>query len=367
MDFGLKNWLALRYIKGLGPSGVQKLIDHFGSIEGIFIADGKELESTGFTNRICENILTFKQWDEVERQLDRLDKINGRIIPFTSPEFPINLRSVRNGPLLVFVRGNLDPADQQAIGMVGTRRPTAYGREVTANLARNLAMAGMTIVSGMARGIDTEAHKAGLGAGQRTIAVLGCGVDLVYPPENKKVMAAIMESGAVISEYPLGTEPDARHFPRRNRIISGLSLGVIVIEAPEKSGALLTAKYAREQGRMVFGVPGNIQSGVSKGTNKMIKEGALLVSSADDVLEALGKKVHKKRPQAAETTVIPEAMKHLNAEEQQVYSALSTDPIHVDTLVQKVNMPSSKILALLLPMELNGLVEQQAGKMFVRK
>jgi DNA processing protein len=365
----LRYWLALYYIKGLGQYGVHKLLSYFGSIKEILNADSRGLKASGLTNKgVHDNILAFDGWDEVEEQLDLLVKYNAQLVPFTSPEFPVNLKSVRGGPLLLFVRGSFKPEDQQAIGIVGTRRPTRYGQEVTSKLAGELARAGMVVVSGMARGIDTVAHRAALAAGQRTIAVLGCGVDVIYPPENTKTMKAIIGSGAVVSEYPMGTGPDARHFPRRNRIISGLSQGVIVIEAPEKSGALLTAQFAREQKRMVFGVPGNIQSGVSKGTNKMIREGALLVSGADDVLEALGRHVPPKGPEpAAAAPVVPEAIKQLDPEEQQIYSALSADPIHVDTLVQKVKMPSHKILAVLLPLELNGLVEQQAGKMFVRK
>jgi DNA processing protein len=298
----------------------------------------------------------------VEEQLQCVERHQARIVTYQNPQYPEALKNIYDAPVLLFVRGELIENDRKAVAIVGSRSPSDYGKLVADRLSRELTKKGITIVSGLARGIDTIAHRSCLGAGGRTIAVLGCGVDVAYPAENKRLVEEMIESGAVLSEFPMGALPEAPHFPRRNRIISGLSLGVIIVEAGEKSGALLTAEYALNQNREVFAVPGQVTSMRSKGSNRLIKEGAKLVMSVEDVLEELGPGLGQSS--YAGSSPLPEI--RFSEDEKRIYELLSDCPVHIDTLVKQTNSPPSKVLTLLLSMELNGIARQLSGKMFVR-
>ncbi len=267
-----------------------------------------------------------------------------------------------NPPFLLYLKGEVKKKDIDALAIVGTRRATTYGKLITRRLARALARKGVTIVSGLARGIDTAAHQGALEVGGRTIAVLGSGIDIIYPGENKKLAEEIAKRGAVVSEYSLGTQPNALHFPQRNRIISGLSKGVLVIEAPLKSGALITADFALEQGREVFAVPGNITSPNSQGTNRLIKEGAKLVECAEDILEELEFSYLKKEDKQVLDREIPS----LFSEEREIFSLLKEEPVHIDSLISESNLAASRVGELLMKLQIKGLARELPGKLFVR-
>lgn len=300
---------------------------------------------------------------EIDMDLKRMEELGIEVISFKDSRYPVNLKTIFDPPFLLYVRGTLIQEDADALAIVGTRRATVYGKLTTRRLARDLAREGVTVVSGMARGIDTEAHQGALEAGGRTIAVLGCGVDIVYPPENRGLMEEIIKKGAVISEFSLGQQPDAPHFPQRNRIISGLSKGVLVVEAPLKSGALITANFALDQGRDVFAVPGNINNPNSHGTNQLIKEGAKLVESVEDVLEELNfselsqlkkEKINAKNPS-------------LSPEEKEIFNLLKEEPSHIDLLVKLSRFPVSKVGELLMRLQIKSLVRELPGKLFCKR
>jgi len=281
-----------------------------------------------------------------------------RAITWEDPDYPSLLREIPDPPPLLYVRGTLEPEDSWAVAVVGTRRASVYGKEVTRRLVTDLARSGITVVSGLARGIDGVAHQAALEAGGRTIAVLGCGVDRVYPPEHRALARRIVEQGALVSEYPLGTPPEARNFPPRNRIISGLSLGVLITEAGRGSGALITADYAAEQGRDVFAVPGSILAAGSGGTNRLIQEGAKLVMETADILRELNLTMAAEQAQARE--VLPET-----ETEAAILAHLGAEPVHVDDLGRAVGMPIAEVTSALTLMELKGLVRQVGGMKYV--
>jgi len=300
-----------------------------------------------------------------EDQLRLADRHGVRIVTCRSEEYPARLRHIYDPPPLLYVRGRLTDADEHAVAIVGTRRATAYGRLMAERLGAALSDHGLTVVSGLARGIDTAAHRGAIGHQGRTVAVLGSGLDKPYPPENRGLMDEIVDTGAVISEQPLGTGPDAVNFPQRNRIISGMSLGVIVIEAGEDSGALITAQYALDQDREVFAVPGPITSTASEGTNRLIKRGtAKLIQSVDDVIEELAPQLGLSLPASS----APPAPLQLSLlpDEDRLYHVLSDAPQHIDILAASANLSTSQALAVLLSLELKGAVRQLPGKVFVR-
>lgn len=291
---------------------------------------------------------------EAENILKRVEKYGIEILPLQDPRYPELLKNSRYPPPVLYIKGNIN-FHPWSISIVGTRKPSHYGRKVARELSFDLAESGAIVVSGGARGIDTEVHRGAIEAGGKTVAVLGCGIDITYPPENKKLFKNIMENGALVSEFPPGTLPLPYNFPRRNRIIAGLSRGVIVVEAGTKSGALNTAKWALDEGREVFAVPGPITSEVSKGTNFLIKEGARLVTSAQDVFEEFGFFV-KKREKEIKTT----------EEEDELLRLMSFEPIHLDELIRRAGKPEGYILSLLLRMEMKGIVTQLPGKYYVK-
>jgi len=289
-------------------------------------------------------------------------EFNGNTIVTTDdPAYPKRLRETPDPPLFLYIKGALTPGDDQAVAIVGTRKPTQYGRTVTRRLSAELSSSGFTVVSGMARGIDTEAHRGALSAGGRSLAVLGCGIDVVYPPENRELMEQLSRSGAVVTENPFGTQPESGYFPARNRIISGLSLGTVIIEASEDSGSLITAQYALDQGRKLFAVPGNIGSSVSRGTNSLIKQGAALVEDAKDILTGLGASGSGKQ-RAAEARPLPP----LTRDEATVLQCLTGEPKHIDSLMKESRITAGGIGGVLINLELKGLAIQLPGKYFVR-
>jgi DNA processing protein len=359
----LRYWLALHFQPDIGPILARKLLSHFGSPERIFSLssrDLKDIENIG-ENR-ARSIVNFDRWERVQQEIEGLDKNNARLITIHDAEYPDSLRQIPDAPLVLYIKGEIRKDDRFAVAVVGSRMATDYGLRAAEKLGYKIASYGLTVVSGMARGIDAASHRAALMARGRTIAVLGSGIDVPYPFENRGLMRAVASSGAVISEFPFGTEPNRENFPKRNRIISGLSLGVAVVEAAVDSGSLITVRYALEQGREVFALPGNITSGTSKGTNKLIKEGARLIEGAEEIVEELGPQI--KGILREKRIGVESALPEMTVDEKQLFGFLDYEPKHIDTIVRKTDLSSGKALSLLLSLELKGIVRQVNGKNF---
>jgi DNA processing protein len=358
IDVELRYWIGFNLVKGIGPAKVRRLLDYFGNLRSAWSASSDELLATGLDRRSLENLLAARAGVDLDRMLQRIERAGVQVLTWDSPGYPRNLLSIPQPPPVLYVRGTLTPADEWAVALVGTRRASAYGREVTRDLAARLASSGVTIVSGLARGIDVVAHQAALDVGGRTIAVLGSGLDCIYPPEHKKLAEAIVKSGALVSDYPLDTKPESGNFPPRNRLISGLAKGVLITEAPEGSGALITADYAAEQGRDVFAVPGSILQRSCRGTNKLIQQGAKPVLEATDVLEELNLTLVVSHTEAR--MVLP-----ANETERQLLDCLSAEPVHVDELGVRLSLPIAQVSSALALMELKGLVRQVGGMNYI--
>ncbi|MEA1964030.1 MAG: DNA-processing protein DprA, partial [Candidatus Aerophobetes bacterium] len=327
----MREWLLLSKLPLLGSKKCRQIVEYFGSPQKVLSASFNDIAKVpGLDKKAVLSIMQAEKID-IDNEITELNKIGVNIVGFQEPLYPSNLLTIFDPPFILYVRGKLKKEDVNAIAIVGTRRATTYGKLTARKLARELAKEGITIVSGMARGIDTAAHWGALEVGGRTIAVLGCGVDVVYPPENKRLMKEIIKNGAIISEFPLKSVPDAFHFPQRNRIISGLSKGVVIVEAPLKSGALITANFALEQGREVFAVPGNISNPNTQGTNRLIKEGAKLVETREDILEELNLLLIQK--EKGEEDNLP-----LSAEERKIFDLLKDKPLHIDSVVKLSNL-----------------------------
>lgn len=357
-------WLALKFVPGIGNTAYRRLLERFGKPENVFQATKKELLSIeAIQKKSISAIVNFDLAKEVEKELTIIEKYGISIVTLEDPLYPKNLSHIPDAPPLLYVKGTLKESDELAVAVVGSRMATHYGRTVTEKLCQDLAKRGVTIVSGMARGIDSAAQWGALMGHGRTIAVLGSGLDVIYPGENKKLYDRIVENGAVISEFPMGTLPYSQNFPIRNRIISGLSLGVVVVEATHQSGSLITAQLALEQGREVFAVPGSIGSFKSMGTHGLIKQGAKLVENANDIME----EIHPFREMEEGIKPHPQSKElNLSTNEEAVYNLLEEYPMHIDELVRKTKHNTGEILSLLLNMELKGVVRQLPGKMFVR-
>ena len=359
-----RDWILLSKVSNLGPKRCRELVRHFRSPGKVLSASVKKLmEVPGIGKEVALSIVRARESIDVEKDLEYMDEVGITLVNFQDSLYPVNLRTISNPPFLLYVRGELKKEDENAVAIVGTRRATTYGRLTARRLARDLGRRGVTIVSGMARGIDTAAHQGALEVGARTIAVLGCGIDVVYPPENRKLMEEIVKNGAVVSEFPLGTLPEAPNFPQRNRIISGLSKGVLVVEAPLRSGALITVDFALEQGREVFAVPGQINSPTSQGVNRLIKEGAKLVESVEDVMEELGFSLCEDR---AAMKRAEEKERSLSLEEKKIFSLLKDVPVHIDFIISGSGMSASKVAAVLVDLQLKGLIRELPGKLFVK-
>ena len=356
----VKNWILLSKISSYGFSGINNLVEKVGSPDEIISAPLEKIKHVSKIEKGTIKLIRKKALEiSLEDDYRLIQKHNVKLIKYTDPSYPDSLKNISDPPFLIYLRGELKKEDEKAVALVGTRRATAYGKIAAKKLARELARAGLTIVSGMARGIDTCAHEGALEEGGRTIAVLGCGVDIVYPPENNSLMKEIINHGAVISEFSLGTKPFARNFPRRNRIISGLSRGVVVVEAPLKSGALITADFALEQGKEVFAVPGIITSPYSKGTNRLLKEGAKVVEDAADVLEEIGVSFSDIKISSFDN--------QLSFEEKIVLDELTAKPSHIDELIKKTGLPVGKIADILIKLQLKGMVKELPGKFFIKE
>jgi DNA processing protein len=358
-------WLALSLTPGVGSILFKRLLDRFKTPEAVFSAPMKELSKIeGLGEKVAREILNGPLEKEVEKELSLLGKVGGKIVTLKDEGYPKRLRDIYDPPALLYVRGEFRREDTLAIAIVGSRKTSPYGRWITEKIGQDLARHGVTVVSGMARGIDSVAHIGALQGGGRTIAVLGCGVDVIYPLENRNLFNQIIEHGAVLSEFPMGSPPEGGHFPRRNRIISGLSIGVVIVQAGSKSGSLITANYALEQGREVFAIPGNVGAQGSRGTNQLIKEGAKLVESSEDILEEILPQWEREE----ETFPIPESpLPDLTEEEKILYKLLGEMPLHIDTIIRESQLDPGKVSSFLLNLELKGLISQWPGKCFTKK
>lgn len=355
----IRYWLAFNLVPHIGPAKVQRLLDHFGDLETAWQANHFDLAAAGLDKRALENLIETRQHINLDAELEKIERAGVNLLPLDDPNYPRLLKQIPHAPFVLYVKGAIISDDEWSLAVVGTRRATAYGREATRNIVTDLVRNRITIVSGLARGIDAEAHRTALDHQGRTIAVLGCGVDVIYPPEHKKLAQSIIENGAVISEYPLGTLPEAGNFPPRNRIISGLAMGTLIVEGDESTGARITIEYALEQDRETFAVPGNIFHRESRGTNKMIQRGEVkLVASAIEILEELNLTMIEEHQEAR--AALPE-----NETEAALLKHLSADPIHVDEICRETQLPAATVSSTLTMMELKGLVRQVGGMQYV--
>lgn len=356
----LQYWLALNNIEGFGPSHHRRLLQYFGGdVERAWQATSLDLKELNFSEKLVEHFLQTQKNLDVKTQMGRLSELGVKLLTISSQDYPPLLKQIHDPPPLLYVLGEIKKEDSLALAVVGSRRMSSYGREATEQLTQDLVACGLTIISGLALGVDACAHRAALSAGGRTTAVLGSGIDKIMPAANIPLARKIVEEGkgAVISEFSLGTDAAAFTFPRRNRIISGLSFGVLVIEAAEKSGALITARLAGEQGREVFAAPGSIFNLLSVGTHNLIKQGAKLVNSATDVVEELNLEARSLKLEARE--VVPES-----PEEEKILKVLGHDELHVDEIVQSLNLPTSVVTATLTMMEMKGKVRNIGNQVY---
>jgi DNA processing protein len=359
----LKYWLALNFLSDVGPVLSRRLLSAFKTPENIFSMPLDELRKVeGVGGNRARSIACFDRWDAVEKEIENAGKHNISLVTINDDLYPDGLRRIHNAPFVLYLKGDLEEADKYAVSIVGSRKATEYGMLAAERMGYKLASIGLTVVSGMARGIDTAAHKGALKAGGRTIAVLGSGLDIPYPASNCGLMKEIADSGSVISEFPLGTRPSRENFPRRNRIISALSMGVIVIEAALDSGSLITVGYALEQGKDVFAVPGNITSETSRGTNDLIKKGAKLVENAEEVINELGPQIKGILKEGRSET--DELMFSMTEDEKALYSYLGVGPKHIDAITREADMATGRALSTLLSLELKGVIRQTEGKHF---
>jgi DNA processing protein len=368
--------MVLRAVPGIGDALVCRLVQSLGSPDAVLRASHEELTQAGrMSPALAAAIRRGPAADDlraIDRELTALERLPIRVLTILDAEYPVRLKTIHDPPPLLYVSGNFTEGDHHAVAVVGTRHATSAGRLVAEQLTRGLAEAGLTVVSGLARGIDAAAHRSALEAGGRTIAVLGCGIDRTYPPEHQSLRKKIEDRGAVLSELPLGAYPHAYHFPKRNRIISGLSLGVVVVEAALQSGSLITARLAAEQGRDVFAVPGAVQSEQSRGTNGLIKQGAKLVETVWDILDEVAAQfepsflARMQDRRADLTRAVQSGRLPLEQDEAALYAALSTEPVHIDELIARTGLPAASVSGLLLSLELKGAVRQLPGRSCIR-
>lgn len=380
----LKYWIALKAVEGVGCVGFRTLLTAFGSPEAIFRASASTLQVLpGIGPKTTDEIRSFTDWGKAEQEVAQAETLGVSIVTCQDPLYPANLLNIYDYPPYLYVKGSLCP-EEIGVAIVGSRLASTYGKYVTEKLSRELALKGITVVSGLARGIDSAAHRGALAGKGRTIAVLGSGLDIVYPPENEALAADITAQGALVTEYPFGTPPNAPNFPARNRLISGISLGVVVVEAGEKSGSLITARIAAEQGRSVFAVPGAIESAGSRGTNRLIKQGAKLIENVEDILEeilpqaGLPPVVPERPPLFSAPEAVPDNMKTtpapyssdvrgLGKTESKLLSFITQEPVDVDTLIARSGLTAHEVQSGLLVLALGGIIRQLPGKMFLRK
>ncbi|HKS65638.1 MAG TPA: DNA-processing protein DprA [Candidatus Acidoferrales bacterium] len=364
-------WLALALTPGLGARMAGKLLSAFGSPDAVFSASLTALEAERLPSAVAQAIHSQRPLSDAARELAQAQTAGCRLLTWDESEYPARLREIYDPPPLLYVYGNAELLRKHPIAIVGARRPSPYGNQMAERLGRDLAARGLVVVSGLARGIDASAHRGALSAvAGATIAVLGCGIDVVYPKENRKIYEEIRQRGALISEFPLGAFPAPQNFPIRNRIIAGMALGVIVVEGAQYSGSLITARLAMEFGREVYGVPGNATQPSSFGPNQLIKQGAKLVTGWEDVIEELPTPVRAELLPVESVSQKERALlieESLGASERPIYNLLSTDQSrHVDELVETSGLTSSEVLATLFDLEMKGMVRQLPGKQFLK-
>jgi DNA processing protein len=371
--FSVLDLITLSQLPSIGPARLRALVSHFGDPTAVIQASVRDLASVeGISRKIAQTVgqyIRSRKFEAAksyaEKQLSKLNRLNGRVLTYWDRDFPDLMRKIYDPPPFVYMLGGLKETDVDAVAIVGTRTPTSYGAMMAERFARDLVGAGITVVSGLARGVDTIAHWAALKAGGRTIAVIGSGLDVYYPQENKHLLESVSKTGAVLSEYEMGAKPDAANFPRRNRIISGLSLGVIIIETDVSGGAMITANTALDQNREVFALPGNVTSKQSRGCHALIKSGrAKLVEMLEDVLEEIITRYRSSMTKKSEKEYAK--TQNLNLFEKTIYDSLAAQPVHIDVLAERVNMPTADVLVHLLGLEFKNFVRQLPGKMFMR-
>ena len=366
------HWLALRFVPGLGNRVALRLVDAVGSAAGVFHASPTELEALGVASQVVRNLATGTVFEQAIKEADQARQQGASLITIRDEAFPAPLREIFDPPLTLYYRGDVALMKEPALAIVGSRRPTAYGRAMAQRLANDLAARGLAIISGMARGIDSAAHQGALDAAGKTMAVLGSGIDVVYPAENKKLYEQIAAKGLLLSEFPLGAFPAPQNFPIRNRIISGLTLGVLVVEAAQYSGSLITARLAMEQNREVFAVPGSVTNKNSWGPHILIKQGAKLVQDWQDVMEEMPPEVRQRLVPIVDATKSGEGAslftESLSETERAIFGLLRVDePVHIDAILEALpKLSSSEVLATLLDLEFKNLVRQLPGKNFVK-
>lgn len=365
--------LKLSMCKGVSNATIFSLVEHFGSARAAADASREERAAApGMSSAAIKGLLNPPLEQDVARELDLMETYRTRLVPFVSEDYPAALRHLdRDAPVLLRLRGDYRRTDELALAVVGTRRCTPYGLQQAGRLAADLASMGFTVVSGMAAGIDTAAHRGALLAKGRTLAVLGCGIATALSSADAELALSITESGAVLSELPMDAPPRPGNFPHRNRLISGLSLGVVVVEAADRSGSLITARLAGEQGRAVFAVPGNVDSPASRGCHALIRDGAVLVRSAHDVVEALGPlsqpiELPSPRPDGAARPVADPRVLALNEREKDILNLVGPNPRHIDELVAEAQLPPSIVSSTLMTLEIRGLIRQVPGQRYVR-
>jgi DNA processing protein len=374
-------WLAMRSVRGVGPKLYRAMLDRFETPERAIAAGESALVAAGVPRATAASVAGLRNFDAAERELCEMQRIGARLLRWTDAEYPANLRQIADPPPYLYIRGAVAALGPASIAIVGARAASDAGRHMARRLGLELASRGITVVSGLARGIDGEAHQGALDAGGRTVAVTGCGIDVIYPAEHRALAEAILETGgAMLSELPIGTSPRAENFPARNRILSGLCLGVVIVEAAERSGSLITARLALEQNRQVFAVPGSPLSGKSRGSNRLLKEGARLVECVEDIIEELAPQMtgagfdqpkietvaRKSQPERKfEAPKVSIDMKSQPQSIQNILTVLKNTPkMHVDAIIEESGMNAQTVLRLLLDLELKGLVAQHPGKLF---
>lgn len=372
----IEKWLLLNNAQGIGPVTFGRLLKFFGSVDDILGASAASLEKVeGIGPKTAHSIAASREKFNVAAELILAQALSVTLLTLQDPRYPPALAPIYDPPPVLYVKGEITRADSLAVAIVGSRRSSIYGQEQASRFAHLLASGGFTIVSGLARGVDSSAHRGAIAAKGRTIAVQGCGLNHVFPPENKELFTHITQNGAVISELPLATEPRAENFPARNRIIAALSLGTLVIEATANSGALITAKAALEYDREVMAIPGKIDSPLNAGSHKLLKQGAKLVDSIEDILETLGcvgKSIEshtlplaKDALQKAQAPLFDRAMLNLNENEQKLFGALSKDPIHIDELIASTGFAAGPVQSSIISLQIKGLIKQLPGNLYI--
>jgi len=350
----LKYWLGLSLVEGFGPRIFHSCYAKLGSARAIWEAEYKVLSALGFSERAWGSLLRLRQAADLEGELGRLGSLGIKLLRLVDENYPRNLKEISSAPFLLYLRGDITPQDELSLAVVGTRKFTDYGRQVTTKIVTDLVANGLTIVSGLALGIDTVSHRAALSCGGRTIAVLAHGLDRIYPPENRELAEDIVRNGALVSEFPIGFPPVPGNFPARNRIIAGLSLGTLVCEAPEKSGALITASQTAEMGRPVYAVPGSVFSPQSMGTARLIQDGAKLILDTEDILSELNPQ--RKMLQLEAREIVPES-----EEEALILEVLREQALHSDEICRLTNLPAAVVFSTLTKMGIKGIVEEFLG------